>query len=291
MSLGTHMKTVKKVSHPPPDPRLLRLYKSPGLKSKFPVPNPILPPLPKFPQSKSSQSKSSRTTPMLTLIQRIKQLPPEIQLDILSKMNHDQLKHICKTETYFSDICKDESLWQKKVEMDYQNKFHWYGVWSDIYQDNSWRQFYIFLANGDVYQPTVSVSRFMYLVVKFSRISEDMYQDQLDELAENSYNNHEMLFCGIDMGNWRHVPRTGPQESVDNQMDLEKIQFTMELVSETPLNGFVFLANQELTVGYAFSLINHGFQHIYPEANSGDIVKIQFEPTLQMLYVEVDLFY
>ena len=219
----------------------------------------------------------------LNEIEKIKSLPREIQLDILANFSHDQLQQICKTEKHFSQICKDMSLWKNKVQITYPKKFHWYSVWSDLYQTNDWREFYIFLKQSDTYNPVFTLELFIYLVINFTTIPDDLSQEQINELAEKSLNHQDMLFCGINTPSWQHI------HTDSDARTNEKVQFTMELMSEFPLDGYVFLPNEEVTVGHAFGVINE-FNSIYPEVNSGDIVKIKFEPTRRIMYILVELY-
>lgn len=157
---------------PPPNQRLLNLYGSGDLR--FPRPNLALPPppsryqLPYNVRTGQGINRSNRALPPpprretpkqpSNLLETIKSLPAEVQLEFLSKFSYDKLQHICKTDKYFASLCEDELLWKTL----YKNRFTTYSL------DESWKQSYIHEHETELVKPiltSIGLPNFLNLFV------------------------------------------------------------------------------------------------------------------------------
>jgi hypothetical protein len=74
----------------------------------------------------------------------IQNLPLEIQLEILSKLNRRDLLHLCQVNTSWRNICKDELLWKILVFQDFGDINKLGNSWYDTYK-NQYNKFTIFV--------------------------------------------------------------------------------------------------------------------------------------------------
>lgn len=51
------------------------------------------------------------------------QLPYEIQIEVLLSLPVESLKSICSTNTYFRNLCQDESIWGKLYQRDFFTRY------------------------------------------------------------------------------------------------------------------------------------------------------------------------
>lgn len=123
---------------PPPNSQLLNKFNARS-KLNFPSLNPHLPPPPppRYSSTYSTETgqginRSNRPIPS-TMLQQIKSLPTELQLNFLSKLPFQELSQLCKTDKYFSFLCEDEPFWKQH----FQNRF------STSRPETSWRESYI----------------------------------------------------------------------------------------------------------------------------------------------------
>ena len=171
------MTALPRLDLPPLDERLLQMYND-SLSSRlnrkpiFPI-NPNLPPLPppRYASTYNVQTgkglnRTNRALPstptpppisksFLGLVEKIKRLPRELQLTVLTNFSYDQLRHICRTDKYFASLCQNENLWRQM----YQKRFS-----NNLLEGETWKGKYETELTGPLIQ-SIGIPNFLNLFV------------------------------------------------------------------------------------------------------------------------------
>lgn len=220
-------------------------------------------------------------------------IPDEVLLaEVLLRLNFKGLQALSQTNKWFSNLCKSEMLWEKKIKLDFPNKFHLYFVWNEIYLQDL-RNFYVFWRECGIprgIQDIITISEFRYVVVNFSKIPV-VEKSELLKLYDDAYFYQDILFCGIKTVDTVRIykdymfpkPEDYDEEPARN---LRCAGFTMRLISDLKFNGFVFYSDFDITIGNAMALIKF-FKIMYPGVNVGDITQMRVEPVTRVLCIDV----